>query len=179
MQSIIILVLSDVVCNLSNSEVPMFEPPFISIPKIFRLISDKFINTVLIWNAGALSCGGVELAPWMASAAMALSSVSVVSLSLLLNTWKKPTEQDFLRRYRKETGTRQREGEQNGARRPCRERSEKAPEQFALTTLNNPLLSASRVSLHTGAQMVWYCELTVPNNSFLIFYFNWNSKGED
>lgn len=52
-----------------------------------------FYNAIAIPIAmGLLSPIGIELAPWMASAAMATSSVTVVCFSLLLKRWKKPTE---------------------------------------------------------------------------------------
>lgn len=51
---------------------------------------------------GAFSWGGVEMSPWMAAGAMALSSISVVLLSLLLKLWRKPSEREL----RAQLGTR-------------------------------------------------------------------------
>ena len=52
--------------------------------------------------AGVLLPAGVQMMPWMASAAMALSSVSVVASSLLLRYFKKPSMRKYDRdvRYR-------------------------------------------------------------------------------
>ena len=56
---------------------------------------DHFFHSFYCVLAGILLLANVQLMPWMASAAMALSSVSVVVSSLLLRRFKKPKKENF------------------------------------------------------------------------------------